>query len=126
MTPSPSRAVRPVRNAANAAGGFELLSSARSLWRSEKTSSSGARPRGEEAANSRIPSTTWWLANHHVVEGMREFAASSPRGRAPLELVFSDRHNDLALLKSSNPPAAFAAFRTGRTALLGEGVISIG
>jgi hypothetical protein len=66
------------------------------------------------------------ITNHHVVEGMSEFAAASPRGRAGLELVFSDRHNDLALLKSATPPASVAAFRTGRTALLGEGVISIG
>lgn len=66
------------------------------------------------------------LTNHHVIEGAREIMARSPRQRCPLEPVFADPGNDLALLRAAAPLGGVAAFREGAAARLGEMVVVIG
>ncbi len=89
-----------------------------------------SRPAGRGAAQTGtgffVSRDGYFVTNHHVVDGMSEFMASSPRSRVALQHVFSDPRNDLALLKCDTPPPTFAAFRSGPSARLGEGVLTIG
>ncbi|MEZ5583075.1 MAG: TerD family protein [Candidatus Competibacteraceae bacterium] len=66
------------------------------------------------------------LTNYHVIEGAREILGRSPRHRCPMEVVFSDPTNDLALLRADSAMPGVAVFRDGRQAQLGENVIVVG
>ncbi|NJN46616.1 MAG: trypsin-like serine protease [Candidatus Competibacteraceae bacterium] len=66
------------------------------------------------------------MTNYHVIEGAREILGRSPRHRYPMEVVFSDPTNDLALLRADSAIPRVAVFRDGRQAQLGENVIVVG
>lgn len=97
-----------------------------------------APPSGPGAESGRLPGVSfsgtgfcvsadgYFLTNHHVIQGAVQVQARSPRGCYPLQPVFSDPLNDLALLKTSTAPPEVAAFRSGVQARLGESVIVIG
>jgi S1-C subfamily serine protease len=73
-----------------------------------------------------VHSDGYVLTNYHVIEGAREIQGRSPRHRCPMEVVFSDPTNDLALLRADSAIPGIAVFRAGQQAQLGENVIVVG
>jgi TPR repeat protein len=63
------------------------------------------------------------VTNHHVVDGCKQMRLASG---TPLDLVTSDKANDLALLKAPKPGPSFVRFRDGRGVRTGEGILIAG
>ena len=66
------------------------------------------------------------LTNAHVVDGAFKIEAASDRFSAPVEIVFADPRNDIALLRSERPLPAWARFRSAMDLHLGEDVVVVG
>jgi S1-C subfamily serine protease len=66
------------------------------------------------------------LTNAHVVDGCSTLTGRAPSGSFPLTLLNTDSQNDLAVLQSSAPLPAVAAFRDGRGVRPGDDVIAAG
>jgi uncharacterized protein len=63
------------------------------------------------------------VTNDHVVDGCKEMRLASG---TVLELVITDKANDLALLKAPKPGPTFVRFRDGRGVRTGEGILIAG
>ncbi len=66
------------------------------------------------------------LTNAHVVDGGGKFTAQGDRMTLPADLVFSDPHNDIAMLRVSEDLEAVAQFRESLDIHLGEDIIVLG
>ena len=72
-----------------------------------------------------VSATGHILTNHHVIDQCR-VVRTGPGSKNSVAIVATDRHNDLALLKSSFSPAKFATFRTAPKVRAGEDIMVVG
>jgi uncharacterized protein len=63
------------------------------------------------------------VTNDHVVDGCKEMRLADG---TVLDLIITDKANDLALLKAPKPGASFVRFRDGRGVRTGEGILIAG
>ncbi len=63
------------------------------------------------------------VTNQHVVDGCKEMRLANG---TVLDVITSDKANDLALLKAPKPGPAFVRFRDGRGVRTGEGILIAG
>lgn len=66
------------------------------------------------------------LTNHHVIEDARQIEVTNERRSTPGRVVFSDPHNDLALVETEARFEQIAHFRDGIELHLGEDVVLVG
>lgn len=66
------------------------------------------------------------LTNAHVIDGASKVSVVSDRVTLPAEVVFSDPHNDIAMLRVTEDLEAAAQFRDGLDIHLGEDIIVLG
>jgi Trypsin-like peptidase domain/TerD domain len=66
------------------------------------------------------------LTNAHVIDGASKVSVVSDRVTLPAEIVFSDPHNDIAMLRVTEDLEASAQFRDGLDIHLGEDIIVLG
>lgn len=66
------------------------------------------------------------LTNAHVIDGATKVSVVSDRVTLPAEVVFSDPHNDIAMLRVTEDLEAVAQFRDGLDIHLGEDIIVLG
>ncbi len=66
------------------------------------------------------------LTNHHVIEDAQTIEVTNERRSTPGRVVFSDPHNDLALVEIDTRFDQLAAFREGIELHLGEDVVLVG
>jgi S1-C subfamily serine protease len=66
------------------------------------------------------------LTNAHVIDGASKVSVVSERVTLPAEIVFSDPHNDIAMLRVTEDLEAAAQFRDGLEIHLGEDIIVLG
>jgi S1-C subfamily serine protease len=66
------------------------------------------------------------LTNAHVVDGATKISVVSDRVTLPAEIVFSDPHNDIAMLRVTEDLEAAAQFRDGLEIHLGEDIVVLG
>jgi hypothetical protein len=66
------------------------------------------------------------LTNAHVIDGAYKIVVASDRFTSPVEAVFADPRNDIALLRAERPLPACARFRAAMDLHLGEDVIVVG
>lgn len=66
------------------------------------------------------------LTNAHVIDGAMKVAVVSDRVTLPAEVVFSDPHNDIAMLRVAEDLEAVAQFRDGLDIHLGEDIVVLG
>jgi uncharacterized protein len=63
------------------------------------------------------------VTNEHVVDGCKAMRLADG---TPLDVISTDKANDLALLKAPKPGLSFAHFRDGRGVRTGEGILIAG
>ncbi len=66
------------------------------------------------------------LTNAHVIEGTSKITVVSDRVTLPAEVIFSDPHNDIAMLRVTEDLEAAAQFRDGIEIHLGEDIVVLG
>ena len=66
------------------------------------------------------------LTNAHVVDGAMKVSVVSDRVTLPADIVFSDPHNDIAMLRVAEDLEAVAQFRDGIDIHLGEDIVVLG
>jgi S1-C subfamily serine protease len=66
------------------------------------------------------------LTNAHVVDGASKISIVSDRVTLPANVVFSDQHNDIAMLRVTEDLEAAAQFRDGIEIHLGEDIVVLG
>lgn len=66
------------------------------------------------------------LTNAHVVDGAMKISVVSDRITLPADVVFSDPHNDIAMLRVAEDLEAVAQFRDGIDIHLGEDIVVMG
>jgi S1-C subfamily serine protease len=66
------------------------------------------------------------LTNHHVIEDARKIEVTNERRSTSGRVVFSDPHNDLALVETETRFDQIAQFREGIELHLGEDVVLVG
>jgi S1-C subfamily serine protease len=66
------------------------------------------------------------LTNAHVVDGATKISVVSDRVTLPADIVFSDPHNDIAMLRVTEDLEAAAQFRDGLEIHLGEDIVVLG
>ncbi len=66
------------------------------------------------------------ITNHHVIDGGNVIEVTNERFSTPGRVVFSDPHNDLALIRTEANFDACARFRDGIELHLGEDVVLVG
>jgi S1-C subfamily serine protease len=66
------------------------------------------------------------LTNAHVVEGAVKVSVVSDRITLPADVIFSDPHNDIAMLRVTEDLEAVAQFRDGIDIHLGEDIVVLG
>ena len=66
------------------------------------------------------------LTNAHVVDGASRISVVSDRVTLPADIVFSDPHNDIAMLRVTEDLEAAAQFRDGLEIHLGEDIVVLG
>jgi S1-C subfamily serine protease len=66
------------------------------------------------------------LTNAHVVEDCEKITAQLSSRTETAVLVARDQRNDLAVVRSNNPPSSVAAFREGAPLRAGDTVVAVG
>ncbi len=66
------------------------------------------------------------LTNAHVVDGATKISVVSDQVTLPADIVFSDPHNDIAMLRVAEDLEAAAQFRDGIEIHLGEDIVVLG
>ncbi len=66
------------------------------------------------------------LTNAHVVDGCSKITVVSDRITLPADVIFSDPHNDIAMLRVAEDLEAAAQFRDGIDIHLGEDIVVLG
>ncbi len=66
------------------------------------------------------------LTNYHVVANCLSIRTSTNGAQSELSVIATDKNNDLAIVKLSQPRSRVAQFREGRTIRSGDGVVVVG